>query len=90
MPVTDYSILATVGTKAFNTFDILGSVTQFDYLGAQKIAAIKALRTKSAEYGYELGLADAKWTVENFDRFSTFLSNFNRFPEPGFSYTSMR
>lgn len=51
----------------------------------QKIKAIKAIREL-----VDLGLADAKWAVENWAAFIAFVEKNDRVPEPGFSYQPMR
>jgi len=53
-------------------------------LVTEKIAAIKHLRQVSVDHNWDNGrimyLADAKWAIENFDRYVAFVRNNNRLP----------
>jgi ribosomal protein L7/L12 len=64
-------------------------ITQFYYATTQKIQAIKHLRQLSIDQkwlnGEIMGLADAKWAVENFPCFIDFVRKNNRLPQAGYS-----
>lgn len=45
-----------------------------------KISAIKGLREIARSFGLKIGLAEAKWSVENWTDFLTFVQRENRFP----------
>lgn len=54
----------------------------------QKIAKIKALRTVSEDCKFgTMGLANAKYAIENWDRFIEFVKLHERFPSDGYWYT---
>lgn len=72
--------------------DLLNSnVGKLIPIAAEKINAIKALRSLSSNntnlFGYCLGLADAKFAVENWRQLITFINANGRFPKEGFSGT---
>jgi hypothetical protein len=67
---------------------IRDAVTQLAYQTTQKITAIKALRQLAVDNKWTenvIGLADAKWAVENFNEFITFVEKNHRLPKPGYS-----
>jgi len=81
---------ATITTEPTLAKAIREVVEQFDYHSTQKIAAIKALRTLSVDKklygeGGVMGLADAKWAIEHFSDFITFVEKNDRLPAPDYS-----
>jgi ribosomal protein L7/L12 len=56
----------------------LPHITQSNISGANKIPAIKALRTVVAD---NLGLAEAKWAVENWEKWIGFVRSKDRVPK---------
>ena len=69
--------------------EIRKTVEQFDYRGSQKISAIKAIRQLGIDQkwndGIVIGLADAKWAIENFVEFISFVETNDRLPDSGYS-----
>ncbi len=55
-----------------------------DMAYSQKISAIKELRTRTG-----IGLADAKYAVENWNKWFGFVKANDRLPEPGYLYTGI-
>jgi ribosomal protein L7/L12 len=77
---------ATITTEPTLAKAIREVVEQFDYRSTQKIAAIKALRTFACEKNLcSLGLADAKWAIENFATFIAFVEKNDRLPADYYS-----
>ena len=77
-----------IETKPTMAKIIRDAVTKFAYQAGEKIAAIKALRQLVSENNWVsdvLGLGDAKWAIENFNEFITFVEKNERLPEPGYS-----
>lgn len=68
---------------------IRAEISTFDYNGSQKIAALKHLRQLTIDHnwldGDNMGLADAKWAVENFSAFIAFVQKNDRLPLGGYS-----
>lgn|ERR1035437_814865 len=68
---------------------IQAEISSFDYNGSQKIPALKHLRQLTIDHdwlaGDNMGLADAKWAVENFSAFMAFVQKNDRLPIPGYS-----
>ncbi len=67
------------------------AIEGLDYTGSQKIAAIKAFRTVAAPFlankGDVVGLADAKWAIENWEKLLKFVGDNARLPESGYGYS---
>lgn len=67
------------------------AVESVDYKGNGKIAAIKALRAVFPIHGDQfrtssLGLAEAKYAVENWEKWIAFVKKNNRIPVEGYLY----
>ena len=66
------------------------AVESVSYRGTAKIQAIKNLRMVASQFmpnkGEQFGLADAKWAVENWEKFIAFVVENNRLPLSGMSW----
>jgi hypothetical protein len=85
MEVTDVVVVSGV-TMADMIRKAIGGL---NYKFSQKIMAIKALRQLAIDEKWvevTIGLADAKWAVENFNEFIAFIEKNNRLPSQGYSY----
>jgi len=93
MPVTDITIETTPAVPTAAEL-ITNAIKGLRYTSDQKIMAIKALRQVTADhtttFSYVLGLADAKWAMENFNRFITFVTGAGRLPHAGFCDGTLR
>lgn len=66
--ITDWELTGPGKELADKLRAVLANI---DYKVTQKIAAIKALREITSVLGFGMGLADAKYAVENWDKFIT-------------------
>ena len=84
MEVTDVVVVSGVRMADM----IRKAIGGLDYKFSQKIMAIKALRQLATDEKWvevTIGLADAKWAVENFNDFIAFVEKNDRLPEPYYS-----
>ena len=85
--VTDFCVCNPVGrSKAFaNKFRV--AIKELNYLGNQKIEAIKKLREiagnrkEGLTYTCKIRLDDAKWAVENWEKWIAFVELNGRLPK---------
>jgi ribosomal protein L7/L12 len=75
-------VISKAGTHRYETklakMLNLSCVTQSSLIGANKIPAIKFLREVVAD---NMGLAEAKWAVENWEKWITFVRTKGRAPK---------
>lgn len=87
--VTDFSVKKTA---SFNAQKFIDAVKNLDYLGSQKITAIKAIREVA---GYDknnhchLTLSNAKWAVENWPQWIAFVKEKGRLPQGEYLYNGI-
>lgn len=71
----------------------IAAVTKLNYKGNEKISAIKALREvfpcNEPNRSSTLGLAEAKWAVENWEKWIEFVKQNNRVPANGYCYNNI-
>lgn len=54
--------------------------------GGAMVPNIRALRSMCAELKHPINIPDARWAIENFDRYIEFVDVYNRLPESGFGF----
>lgn len=71
----------------------IDAVTKLNYKGNEKISAVKALRAvfpcNEPNRISTLGLAEAKWAVENWEKWIEFVKQNNRAPIGEYCYTNV-
>lgn len=86
-PVESFKVKKTGNSQLVN--HCVKAVESVDYKGSGKIAAIKALRELFRDKvtgATSLGLAEAKYAVENWEKWLNFVKQNGRIPADGYLY----